>query len=648
MSSKQKASKPRGWQQPHVANRNVPVPVIADEESSCSDSEELPADVIDTEVKKQAITTDSQIVRAVVYAADRAQVFRSCELTLEPGEHTVHVEGLWTEADRDSLQVNVKRGGAAAVLRAVQFTTVTTVEDVRPQAAALGQQLKEKRAEQKTLQEDGTLLESAIATYMAVRAKLVKRSVTVGEGKPAPTAYDPAKWSAMTTFIAKGLAEHKSKRAQLVRKLADVATKIRELEQKLAQYGGQHVRRTTRDVAELLLTITAEEGSGAGVVKLALELSYLVRGANWTPVYDVRIDSVNRRMQLAYNANIRNMTGEDWKNIKIELSTAPATRGGTMPALRQWRLQDLSNVQQTNYGYGGLYQQQQQQQESLSRPPQMMQQMHCSAPASANMFFANAPSAPPPPLPRPRDFSAATSQAATVSSQGGSSTFRVAAAASVKSDNQPVKVAVGVLDLPVHFRYSAVPKIDPNVYLKVRAENTTDFDILPGKANVFSDNQLVSTTTLDAVAPGEDFWTFLGTDDDISVRRVKQPHHTVSTSGGFLSAKRKVRAFTFHYTVKNMKGREEEIVIWDQYPIPTDKKINVEAKVPTAEGDVTPCELRPIGATGKPTAAVPGRLLHKINDDRFIEWFVPLAPGHEAKFDFSFTVDYPEDVAVAL
>jgi uncharacterized protein (TIGR02231 family) len=595
---------------------------------------------IDTEVQQQPITTQSEIKRVVVYGANRAQVFRRCELTVPPGQHTVHVEGLWACADRDSLQVALAKGGAQTVLRAVQFTSVTTVQDVRPQVAEVEQQIAVQEREKKRVEEEIALVVRAEDAYAQVRAKLTKPTVTCEEGKAVPTAYDPVKWAKVSAFIARGVTEQRQKRLKLNRELAKVDAELKRLKDQLAGFGPSHVRRTSKDVAELLFTVkAAEAAAAANPVQLVMELSYLVQGAGWTPLYDIRIDRKNRSMQLAYNANVHNSTGEEWRDVKLELSTANATSRGTIPPLRTWELQDASEVNQF-----GCYDADVQMERMVckSAAPPMMQQMMVT-----NMMpmMAGAAAPAPPPPPRPRDFRAATSSSAAVAQQGGSSTFRVAATATIKSDRQPVKVAVAVLDLPVHFRYSAVPKLDPKVYLKVRAVNTSSFDILAGRANVFSDNQLVTHTTLDKVAPNEDFWTFLGTDEDITVKRSREPNKTVSTAGGFLSSKKKVRTFTFHYTVKNQKGTEEEVVIWDQYPIPDDKRIVVEGKMPPFESDRTPCELRPVGS-GRQVAPVSSWLVHKTNEDRFIEWFVPAAPNTEVKFDFSFAVEHPLDISV--
>ena len=592
----------------------------------------------------QAVTTESTITRAVVYNGNRAQIFRRANISLAPGEHTVHVDGLWDAVDRDSLQVAMKKGGGRTTLRAVQFTTVTSVDDVRPQVAELNKKIAVVQQDLAERKEDAGLCTKAIEAYEAVRHKLCRTSATLKDGAPIPAVHDPAKWAAVSQFVSKGITVQKLKKHELDKGIAKVEQSLNELNTELRRFGPSHIKRTTKDVAELLFTVDAD-GAAVDPVDLLLELSYLVTGASWKPAYDVRIDSKNKSMQLAYNANVRNSTGEDWSRVQLELSTATGTTLGSMPSLRQWVIREPV----PDYGY--MQQQQQQQQNCLDyelnecmeqRAAPMMQQMMVT-----NMMQAPAPAAAAaPPPPKPSAFRAAASTSADVKSSGGSSVFKVAAPATVKSDNESVKVAVTVLDLPVHFRYSAVPKLDPSVYLKVRAVNTSAFDILAGPANVFSDNQLVSNTRLDKVSPGGDFWTFLGTDDDITVRRVKAPHHTVSTTGGFLSGKKKVREFTYHYTAKNMKGSEEELVIWDQYPIAQDKRIVVDAKAPSSEQSHTPCELRPVGA--KSAEPVRGTLLHKINDDKFIEWFVQAPPSQETKFDFSFTIEYPDELRVLV
>lgn len=46
--------------------------------------------------------------------------------------------------------------------------------------------------------------------------------------------------------------------------------------------------------------------------EVKLLFSYLVHDASWTPKYDLRVSSVDKKMEVGYFGLIQQNTGEDW------------------------------------------------------------------------------------------------------------------------------------------------------------------------------------------------------------------------------------------------------------------------------------------------------------------------------------------------
>jgi len=65
----------------------------------------------------------------------------------------------------------------------------------------------------------------------------------------------------------------------------------------------------------------------------ALDLSYIITGASWKSIYQVRVESVDKKCVLVYQGLIRNMTGENWDNVNLTLSTAEPSKGGEPPKI---------------------------------------------------------------------------------------------------------------------------------------------------------------------------------------------------------------------------------------------------------------------------------------------------------------------------
>ncbi|NJO89142.1 MAG: mucoidy inhibitor MuiA family protein [Chloroflexia bacterium] len=69
---------------------------------------------------------------------------------------------------------------------------------------------------------------------------------------------------------------------------------------------------------------------------IEVTISYIVYNANWSPVYDLRQNSESKKLGVAYNAIIRQATGERWEDVELKLSTARPQLSGTSPTLSPW------------------------------------------------------------------------------------------------------------------------------------------------------------------------------------------------------------------------------------------------------------------------------------------------------------------------
>ncbi|MBK6997489.1 MAG: DUF4139 domain-containing protein [Lewinellaceae bacterium] len=66
---------------------------------------------------------------------------------------------------------------------------------------------------------------------------------------------------------------------------------------------------------------------------LEIICTYLVTEAAWSPLYDLRSEGIGKPLQLIYKANVRNLSGFDWKAVKLHLSTANPMVNNDRPIL---------------------------------------------------------------------------------------------------------------------------------------------------------------------------------------------------------------------------------------------------------------------------------------------------------------------------
>ena len=89
-----------------------------------------------------------------------------------------------------------------------------------------------------------------------------------------------------------------------------------------------------------------------------LRLSYLVNNASWTPSYNVRATAARDEITVEYNASIQQMSGEDWNDVEMVLSTATPSLVATAPKLEPLAIKlgqvVHSRQQQADVGGGQL------------------------------------------------------------------------------------------------------------------------------------------------------------------------------------------------------------------------------------------------------------------------------------------------------
>jgi uncharacterized protein (TIGR02231 family) len=151
---------------------------------------------------------------------------------------------------------------------------------------------------------------------------------------PAPRSseafeYDPKSWAGLLEFqrtrsdaLAGEVREARRGRAALLRRIEKAERDLQQVE------GGNRKEKTQVEVT----LVVAREGD------LELDLSYLVHGPSWEPVYDVRVASDQKTLRLSYHAMVRQRSPEPWENVSLKLSTARPEIGGNPPELGPWRL----------------------------------------------------------------------------------------------------------------------------------------------------------------------------------------------------------------------------------------------------------------------------------------------------------------------
>ena len=542
------------------------------------------------------IPTPDAKPREVTVYADRAEVVRIFKGDLAVGDQSLLFDNLPANVDFSSIRVE---GTGAFTLIDIRAETVQVKEVANEAIRALQAKIQAQELVQKEL----ALAEGRVAFRRSALDKVLGRLTSVGKESANPEM-DPLKWAAYLDFQAEQQVALDKEATDLAKRVKESRQLVDAFNREISALNGNQSR--SRNVARVNLDVKT---AGAAEVRL----SYVVHGPSWKPVYDLRADTKAKSIEITYHAELRQSTGEDWQGVSLKLSTAEPSVGGREPEMSPWFLAKAEPVtlDELRKESDGLNRHGS---NATGRIAGEKQNFGAVTSNQFNEFSAKSGSAV---------LADATVSTAAVVAGGTAATYVIERTTDIKSDNKMAKVTVMRLLLPSTYRHSCVPKLSSYVYLKTHATNKSDFTLLPGRTSVFLDGAFVANASMDLVPAGQEFWTFLGVDQSVSVER-KELARREETSGVF--GKKTLRTvFDQVFKVKNGKATEIDLVIWDQLPMGDHEDIKVVLEEPKYEKDSTS---------------------FKMNETKYVEWRHAVKAGEKRDVPFRFAIERPEDMQV--
>ncbi|QYY34697.1 mucoidy inhibitor MuiA family protein [Ruficoccus sp. ZRK36] len=527
---------------------------------------------------------DSQLTAVTVFA-DRAELVREAKLELDTGTHTLIFADLPARTDAGSLQVD---GTGGFTLQDVRFETRQLTDLPEGKLKELTDELEKAQTQATALDMTATRLKDRRTALEAI----IGRVTTTPKDGSEPAPMDAVAWTEMLTFYNTQLEKIDETKLANDASQREVNEQISQLRREIAQ-----LNASARKQSNTAKVVVSMDQPGA----VSIDLTSIVYGPRWSPSYDIRANTDSKQVTIAGYGSVTQSTGEDWTDVQLSLSTAQPQIGGREPELHPWFVQEFKPMP---VAAGRLY-------EAKAAAPQsnaMRQMMESDSFADAEVASA----------PEPMRVAEAT-----VQSGATAVVYQIPNTASIPSDNQPVRVSITTQTFPGQYRYSAVPKLSPHVYLKTKVTNTSDYAFLPGPSNIYLDGSFVGNAQVDLVPPGQEFWTWLGIDQGVKVER-KLLERKEGTAGIFGGSK--TMTYRYEFELKNNKQSQIELVVWDQLPVSQNEDIKVKLIKPDYSEDTDTL---------------------KMNSQKYIEWLYTLNPGQEVKTPFEFSITWPEDMQVS-
>ncbi|MDE2367758.1 MAG: DUF4139 domain-containing protein [Burkholderiales bacterium] len=350
-----------------------------------------------------------------------------------------------------------------------------------------------------------------------------------------------------------------------------------------------------RDLAPLLAE-RERAGAGGDVVSVSVNLAagadaevrlgYRVAGPSWTPAYRATLDSASGQVAIERQALVAQATGEDWKGVRLTLSTGQprSDPAGRLP--QPWRI--------------GV------------APPPEPRRAYAAAPAPAAMMA----------MERSKTSDAAPATApifdVTVFDQAYATEFALPQAIDLPSSGQRVALVLGRQAAPAKVYARTAPQIEAAAY--VVAELPVPTGVWPaGPLQLYRDGAYVGNSRWDAGAAATLTLPF-GRDEQLRV--AAEPGSDSMGSGGFIGG-RAERRIQRAWRVENRHRQAVKLQLIEAAPVSVDEQVKV-----TSAFQPQPAET---AWHQQPGVAM---------------WSIELAAGQTARVAADYVVSYPKDVRV--
>ncbi len=527
------------------------------------------------DAKETALET--RVAAATVYS-DRAHVTRTGSIELKAGIYKLVCADLPRSFDESSLQVEGK-GTARSRIMGIDIIKVRGLAAESPRYKELKDKLEKLTAKRDTLR----IELSSLASSTEFLDNYAKFPFEKGSTKLATEIFRVQDWKSVIEFI-------RSERVKTSEKSDDLSKRIAKLDIEIGWITGQINEMRTKDDWSRRVVVDCEIAS-AGILELAL--TYNVPGAQWGPEYQIRYDTAKESIELAYNARIRQSTGEDWKSVAVTLSTARPQIGAAPPEIAPHYLQ---------------------------RRPRPLRELHVrggrSDAVQASIDNALEKAAP--------EMYEAEIPGAELASSEFAASFSIPKAVDLPSgiDSRRVLVLQGTLTGKLS-RYTA-PRFSQNVYVTGEATNSLDAPLLPGPADVYIESpaagskgktsNFVGKEQMKGVAAGQEFPVHLGIDQDIKVTFKLEKKEYLAKEGALA---RKIR-YRYLITVESSKKDAAGVKLQDRVPVSAVKDI----KVTNVDLEPKPAEQR---------------------DDGILTWNLSPSPKQKIEIRIAYTIEFPGD-----
>lgn len=475
-----------------------------------------------------------------------AQIFRNGTVSLPQGQSTVVFEGLEKNINPQSIQAT---GIGNCVITETQYLINY------PQLQKLKGAGNEKYTKSlKSITDSLTILGYEAESISDQRQVLnTEKNVLMNYG-----LYKGLSKKDSIAFLKEGLSFLRDKLNNINQELlklkkeeARLNAKISSLQTRKSQIESEDSNRNpVLQPAEspdyrVVVTLVADAPTNASI-----SINYFVPDAGWAPLYDLRAETMDKPVQLTYKATVFQNTGNDWKEVKLTLSTANPNQSFQVPVLNPY--------------FVDVYRQ-----HISKKAAKQSESMSFNTITGLSAQYFN------PTNNQDKNIAVNAQEAydyVQMDENMIQAEFEIKLPYSVPSDHKNHYVSILNKELKTNYVHVTVPKLDAKAYLLARISNYEELNLLTGKANVYFGGTFVGTTLLQTGNTSDTLELSLGHDKNVTVTRSKikdKSREKVMDSD-------KIYDVAYEIVVKNGNSRNIDIEVIDQLPLAKSQQVTIQ------------------------------------------------------------------------
>jgi uncharacterized protein (TIGR02231 family) len=509
-------------------------------------------------------------VQKVIVFLNGAQVTRFASVNISPGTSTLVFGGISQGIDAQSIQVHA--GGDFTILSVKNELNYLNTENNEKGIEAL-------RIQQKTLTDKLRLQNDLLAISQQEEQMLFKNQMIIGQN----SNFDVLKLKQALDFQTERLTEIKKRQLTINSDIEAINTELQKYNSQIyeLQNGNSPV------TSNILVTVSAEKN-----LQTEFTLNYVVRNASWYPTYDIKAKNVNSPLSISYKANVSQRSGEDWKNIKLSLSTGNPAISGSKPELNPYYLNFVESY--NNKGYTSA-------DASVVANSNQLNEVVVTGYGTERKEGVN-------------------SNPVIVNQEENQTNveFKIDNPYSIPSDGKQYTVQIQQFDLAATYQYAIAPKLSTNVFLSAKITDWNKYNFLSGEANLFFEDTFIGKSSINTNSTSDTLSLSLGADKNIVVTRILQKGITQRQTVG--SNRKDTRDWLIE--IRNRKKQPINLLVEDQVPVSQNAAIEVESQE-LSHGTLDP-------NTGK------------------VSWNIKLNPQDNKKLELKYQVKYPKNQSIIV